>query len=269
MIDAQKTHDELIHGSTRRRLIFVFFALAWCASPAFTAPARNPEITRETFTSQNRRRTFHLFAPPGIVSSERLPLVILLHGANGDGRGMVESWRTVAAQEHIVLAAPHAHNRERWATPHDSPDLLRDLIEHLKTRHTINARRVYLFGYSAGAGFAINMSLIESEYFAATAVFASATLRPNYIDRAQRKIPFLIFGGTRDEIFPIAEVRATRDLLVARGFNAQLIEIPNHGHNYFSRANDVIRRAWEFLSQHELDGDPQFQQYQFTQSGSR
>ncbi len=47
-------------------------------------------------------------------------------------------------------------------------------LKSLKTKYPINPRRVYLFGHSAGAIFALHMSLMESQYFAAAAVHAGA-----------------------------------------------------------------------------------------------
>ena len=44
----------------------------------------------------------------------------------------------------------------------------------LKSKYPINPRRVYLFGHSAGASFALHMSLMESQYFAAAAIHAGA-----------------------------------------------------------------------------------------------
>src|SRR5207245_1067198 len=97
----------------------------------------------------------------------------------------------------------------------DGPALLHDIVDELKKDYPIDPHRVYLFGHSAGAVFALAMSMVESRYFAATAIHAGAfppgmeTVAPS----TKRKIPIAIFSGTADPFFPIKQVRATRDVL--------------------------------------------------------
>jgi predicted esterase len=122
---------------------------------------------------------------------------------------------------------------------------------------------VYLFGHSAGSGFALNMSLLETEYFAATAMHASASVREQYFAAATRKIPFAIFAGTDDPVFPLKEVRATVALLIKYGFPVRFVEIPGHGHDYRARAAEINRDAWEFFKQHALEQDPVYTPRQF------
>jgi poly(3-hydroxybutyrate) depolymerase len=57
--------------------------------------------------------------------------------------------------------------------PADGPAFLYFLIEAVKAKHAVDGRRMYLFGHSAGAEFALTMGLIESEFFAAVAVHSS------------------------------------------------------------------------------------------------
>lgn len=142
---------------------------------------------------------------------------------------------------------------------------MRDVVEALKGKYPIDERRVYLFGHSDGAEFAIFMSLLESEYFAAMAIHAGA-LSPEdswVVARATRKIPMAIWVGDRDAFFPLKLVRGTRDLLVSRGFSVELNEMPNHDHGYYDLAPKINRSAWDFLSKHQLAGDPQFKQYKY------
>ena len=69
---------------------------------------------------------------------------------------------------------------------------------------------MYLFGRFAGAGQALRLSLLESEYFAPAAVHAGALGEGagQYTERAQRKIPIAIFVGTSGQLFPLPMVRA-------------------------------------------------------------
>lgn len=232
------------------------------------AIASTADITKELIESQGKTRAYYLFVPGKLSAAKPVPLIVLLHGSGRNGLSLVEKWKDLASKEGIILAGPDASNSAGWSTPKDGPDFLRDVVEALKTKYPINARRVYLFGHSAGAGQAIFMSLHESQYFAATAIHAGALVEREYrlMDLAKRKIPLAIWVGTVDRYFPLSVVRATRDAMNARGFDVQLTEMPGHDHWYYDLASKINKEAWEFLKKHELAEDPQYTQYTFANS---
>ena len=223
------------------------------------------KIVKESIRSQGKERTYYLFVPDKISLATPVPLIVLLHGSGRNGLSLVEKWRELAKKEGVIIVGPDALNSQAWRIPEDGPDFIHELVEALKAKYPVNARRVYLFGHSAGAGQALYLSLLESEYFAATAVHAGALRAEDgpYIERAQRKIPIAIFVGTNDQFFPLPVVRATRDALNARGFKSELTEIKGHTHWYYDRAAEINRSAWDFLKGHELSGEPKFEQHQF------
>jgi poly(3-hydroxybutyrate) depolymerase len=229
----------------------------------FGATALAARIEKLTLTSRGKERTYYLFVPEGVTRDHPVPLVITLHGSGRNGASLVEKWKDLAAKEGIILAGPDSTDSKQWSYPEDGPMLLRDVVEAVKTKYPVDGRRVYLFGHSAGAGFAIQMGLLESEYFAAVAIHAGA-LSPNdypVMDIATRKLPFAIFVGTIDPYFPLAQVRATRDALQKSGFVAELTEIPRHNHDYYSIADRVNRPAWDFLGKYSLPQDAKFTSY--------
>ncbi|HLG15474.1 MAG TPA: alpha/beta hydrolase-fold protein [Blastocatellia bacterium] len=237
-----------------------------CVLPFLSGSPAKEQITKESILSNGHKRTYYLFVPEKLDTSKPAPLIVTLHGSGRNGRILLDHWKGLAEKEGIILAGPDSTNSASWQTPHDGPDFLRDVVEAVKATYAINPRRVYLFGHSAGAVFGLYMSLFESEYFAATAVHAGAldTGRdPALIDYAKRKTPIAIFVGTNDAFFPLKDVRATRDLLNARGFSVELAEVPHHTHDYYSRASEINRSAWEFLKKQELAADPQYTQYEF------
>lgn len=233
--------------------------------------ALSEKIVKESITSQGKKRAYYLFVPETVSAATPSPLIVLLHGSGRNGLSLVEKWKDLAKKEGIIVVGPDSLNSQSWRIPEDGPDFLRDLIESIKAKYPVNARRVYLFGHSAGAGQALWMSLLESEYFAATAIHAGALNREAYplIENAKRKTPIAIFVGTNDALFPLSVVRATRDALNARGFASELTEIKGHTHWYYDRAPEINRDAWEFLKKHELAGDPRFEQHMFGKEGKK
>jgi poly(3-hydroxybutyrate) depolymerase len=230
--------------------------------PAISAAA-DATVEKMTVTSREKPRTVYVFAPTGVSGAHPAPLILTLHGSGLDGKTLVDQWKTLAEKEGIVLAGPDSTDAVHWASPQDGPLLLRDVVDAVAGRHPIDPRRVYLFGHSAGAVFALQLACLESEYFAAAAVHAGA-VDPGYFsifDYAARKIPVALWAGTRDKIFPISAVRATADALKARGFPVTLTEVPDHTHDYGYVAKDLNPAIWAFLSAQKLEGEPRFRVY--------
>jgi poly(3-hydroxybutyrate) depolymerase len=229
-------------------------------------PGSSQEISKELITSKGKKRAYYLFVPEKLDPAKPAPLIVLLHGSGRNGLSLVEKWKDLAKKEKVIIIGPDASDSQNWRIPEDGPGFVYELVEALKTRHPVNARRVYLFGHSAGAGQALYLSLLESEYFAATAIHAGALhgrQDSELIERTKRKIPIAIFVGTNDSFFPLPVVRATRDALNAKGFNSELTEIKGHTHWYYEKAPEINRSAWEFLKKYELTGEPLYEEYQF------
>jgi poly(3-hydroxybutyrate) depolymerase len=229
-------------------------------------PVSSQEITKELITSKGKKRAYYLFVPEKLSAATPSPLIVLLHGSGRNGLSLVEKWKDLAKKEKVIIVGPDALNSQGWNIPGDGPDFVHELVEALKATYRVNPRRVYLFGHSAGAGQALYLSLLESEYFAATAVHAGALhgrQDDQLIERSKRKIPIAIFVGTNDNFFPLPVVRATRDALNAQGFNSELTEIKGHTHWYYDRAPEINRNAWEFLKKYELTADPLYEEHQF------
>ena len=238
------------------RVWFFFFA---CALTALAAA--KPKPLKQSITSDGKERTYYLLVPDNI--SEPRPLILLLHGSGHVGMSLIDEWKDLAAKEGIILAAPDSTDRSRWSSPIDGPDFLHDVVEAVKSKYPVNGKRVYLFGHSAGAIFGLYMAVMESEYFAAAGVHAGALQEDSYrlMEQAPRKIPIGIWVGTKDSFFALDVVRSTRDALNARGFQAQLSELPGHDHNYYAVSREVNKAVWEFFRDKELSGDPKWQQY--------
>lgn len=241
------------HFSLLPLLLLIAFTSVWAQ-----------KITKESIRSQEKNRTYYLFVPDKIDAG--VPVIVTLHGSGRNGLSLVEKWKDIAKKEGIIVAGPDALESTGWRIPADGPDFIRDLVEALKTKYRIDDRRVYLFGHSAGAGQALYLSLLQSEYFAATAVHAGALGAgdDDYIKAATRKIPIAIFVGTNDQSFPLPTVRATRDALRSAGFGTELTEIMGHTHWYYDRAPEINKSAWDFLKATVLGADPKYKQYRWT-----
>ncbi|HEY3102935.1 MAG TPA: alpha/beta hydrolase-fold protein [Pyrinomonadaceae bacterium] len=237
-------------------LAFVLLLPCWLV-------AKN-KIEKQSFTSNNNKRTFYLFVPETLNATQRAPLLLVFHGSGRNGLSLVEKWTNLAAKENFIVAGLDSMDSSRWSTTADNPGVLRDLVELLESKYPIDPRRVYLFGHSGGAVFAIDISMIESEYFAAAAVHAGSWREKEEFEMmrsAHRRIPIAIWVGTNDPFFSVASVRATRDALSAAGFSVEVTEMPGHDHWYYDLAPKINRAAWQFFQQHELPTVPRYAEF--------
>ena len=223
-------------------------------------------IQRVSFTFAGQKSTCYLFVPDSASAGAAAPLIVLLRGAGEDGLSLAAPWRGLALREGIILIAPDSEDK--------GPDFIVALVESLRAKAAVNPRRIYLFGHSAGGRLALILSLVDSEYFAAVAVHAGR-LKGNepapgfghdlrdtdLLANANRKIPIAMWNGTLDQTVPLADARATRDILEMHGFPVELHEMLGRDHNYYIHSDEVNEAAWDFLRQHELEHQPTFQRY--------
>jgi poly(3-hydroxybutyrate) depolymerase len=226
-------------------------------------PAAAATITKETLKIDRDSRTYFMFVPDS-VGAGPAALVITLHGSGRDGRPLVELFRDIASKERFIVVGPDATDRRGWQVPADGPAFLYFLIEAVKAKHAVDGRRMYLFGHSAGASFALTMGLMESEYFAGVAAHAVAWQREGREQflTASRKLPMVMFHGTRDSVIPIEAARESRDVLLKSGFPIDFRELAGFEHNtLYLRGVTIVGPAWEFLKTKALDEEPRFQVY--------
>ena len=233
-------------------------ALVLFATSTFAAA-----ITKESIASGAKQRTYYLFIPDRAADAPPAPLIVLLHGSGRNGRILIEHWQKLAQKEGIVLAGPDSNDSKMWSYPVDGPDFLRDVIDAVKKKTAIDVRRVYLFGHSAGACFALEMAITEPNYFAAIAAHAGALPLSDLpmIATMTRKIPISIQVGTEDPYFSLADVRRTKDAFEKSGIPVDLREIKFHNHDYYRISGNVNDHAWSSLKAKALDDDPEYVEY--------
>jgi poly(3-hydroxybutyrate) depolymerase len=235
----------------------LWLCLAWTAQAT-------PELKKETFEATGQKRSYYLFIPETIDADQPAPVVLMLHGSYSDGRELTSKWIDIANRDGLILVGPNALDSTRWQIRADSPEFMRDVIDDVAKKHRIDRRRMYLFGHSGGAVYALTLGMLESEYFAGVAIYAGAWQEKSNFEAltaARRKIPVLVMVGDKDQFFPISMVRKTVAALEQAGHPVTLIVFKGHGHSYEDLAPRINRATWEFLKPIELEVTPHFQSY--------
>jgi poly(3-hydroxybutyrate) depolymerase len=242
----------------RRRIAAALLFVLPLTSTSFAAT-----IEQRTVVSRDKKRTYAFYAPDSVKSDVRAPLIVAIHGSTSNGKAMVERWTDIADKHGVLIAGPDATDNSRWASPQDGPLFLKDVVDDVASRYAIDGRRIYLFGHSAGANFALQMAVLESEFFAATAIHAGAVSSDYFsiFDAATRKIPLAIYIGTRDQFYPIDVVRATSEALKKRGFPLLYKEMPDHDHNYKAVMGEINPEIWQYFLANPLPADPRYIHY--------
>ena len=166
-------------------------AFVCCAVLLTACPGQAAEPSRQSLISAGHERNYALYVPDS-AHNAKSPLVLLLHGSYDKGEHMVALWRDVADREGVVLAAPNATHYDGWRPKLDTPHFIAEVINDAARRTPIDMRRLYLFGQSGGADFALLLAMMESRAFAAMAIHAGAWRHPDEFKLmrfAQRRIP--------------------------------------------------------------------------------
>ncbi|MEI9886049.1 MAG: dienelactone hydrolase family protein [Rhizomicrobium sp.] len=244
------------------RTIGLALLLLLAAAPAQAMDA----AVRETMTVDGRRADVLGSMCRAAPRRTGAPLLVLLHGSYGDGRrhdpavagGRRPRGHRPGGARCGCTTTPGASS---WMAPASSVPPRRRSAQRYRT----DRRRTYLFGHSGGAVFALHLAMLESHFFAATAVHAGTWRRPEdfrVLDYATRKIPLAIVIGDRDQFFPMASLRRTERTLVEAGFPLAVTVVPGMDHWYVPKvAPGINGTAWKFLSAKTLDADPAYTAY--------
>jgi poly(3-hydroxybutyrate) depolymerase len=227
-------------------IVFLFLP---CAS---LAQSGKSPVTQERLIHRGSKRTFFLYVPPGLTSPA--PVLLTLYGKGREEKRPVERWVELARSEGMIVAGPVARDRKGWQAEDDGTAFMRQVIEAVKSKHQVDAQRIYLFGAHEGAAMSVALGLIDSQYYAATVGYAGTIDAFSFrlIDNAERKIPIGLVIGTADRTFSFETIRATRDALNARSFPFEIIELGEHDNDYNRGSAGVNLAAWNFLKQHQL-----------------
>jgi polyhydroxybutyrate depolymerase len=180
------------------------------ATQALSADHR-PE-TRE-IDAGGERRTYLLYVPQRVAPSPAL--VLFLHGRNGTPAGIRQRTRAtfdaIADREGFLVAYPGAlhgawNTGHKWArSDADDVGFLSALIDQLIAEYKVDPRRVYITGFSNGAGMAYWFTCSRSDKIAALAPVSGGLAQVNMkpcAEASKRPVPLLVIHGTADPINP-------------------------------------------------------------------
>jgi polyhydroxybutyrate depolymerase len=188
-------------------------------------PAAAAADVEHSLRHQDQVRSYLLHLPetaePGgskADRSERLPLVMVLHGGGGNAANAarMSGMSAIADRENFLVVYPNGSGRLRramltWNAGNccgkalddqvDDVGFLNAVIDDVAQRHRIDPRRVYVTGLSNGGMMAYRLGCETPDRFAAIAPVAGAM---NVECRPSVPLSVIAFHGTADEHVPYA-----------------------------------------------------------------
>jgi predicted peptidase len=170
------------------------------------------QTVMKTLSYGGENRSYWIYVPSGYNGSDPIPLVVMLHGAGGNGRGADEmsSWSTIAESEGFIAVFPDGGvwNIYDWnGTGRNDVGFLLAVINKVQEDYVIDASRIYMTGHSMGAGMTITFALEHADILAAIAPASGPWLVSNRsfnidqhsIPQLNIPIPVYIWRGGNEE----------------------------------------------------------------------
>jgi poly(hydroxyalkanoate) depolymerase family esterase len=199
-------------------------------------------FTMHDFQSEAGARKYWLYVPSSYDAAKPLPLVVMLHGCTQDANDLARGTRMnerAEAQGFIVVypEQPVANNPIKCWNWFDArqqtreagePAIIAGITNQVLKSHSIDAKRVYLGGISAGAAMANIVAIAYPELFTALALHSGLEYKaassmfdarkamleggPDPVAQGEaafavmgeraRAIPVIIFNGAKDASVP-------------------------------------------------------------------
>lgn len=199
------------------RALLLMLTCASCASFASNRPlsrAAESRTTRHTIRVGGQERSFYLHLPPSLSSTQRYPLVVLLHGHNNNGASILHQTKMEAVADRFgfILASPNGTGRFgriglTWdvgtccgsAQEHHVDDVgfLAALIDTISAVFPVDHARIAIAGFSAGGMLALRTACDRSS-LATIYVNVQGTM-PDTTCRPTRPVSMLLVAGDEDE----------------------------------------------------------------------
>jgi polyhydroxybutyrate depolymerase len=188
--------------------------------------------SNQMLTAAGARRSFIYYAPQNLDPNQPVPLVIVPHGTNMSGQGMydITGYSAIADREQFVAIFPDGIDGPGslfpWnvgsgvcglgavvGTSGDDQAFLDELIEFAEQDQCIDARHIFMTGFSMGGYFSHETSCVSSKV-AAIGPHSGGT---HDLSRCPGKPkPTIIFHFTSDSLIDYACGVDARDQLIKR-----------------------------------------------------
>ena len=174
---------------------------------------------------------YRLFVPSIHDGTQRVPLLIALHGAGGDENDMFDGFSGASLTDEaervgLLVVCPRGRPASgfREAGEHD----IFDTEAEVQRDYKVDPDRIYLMGHSMGAAAVWRLAMAYPDRFAAIAAIAGSGHPAGAA--GIRHLPQYVIHGAEDQTVPVAASRAMAEAAAKLGAPMVYIEVPGAGH---------------------------------------
>lgn len=143
------------------------------------------------------------YVPASYTPDQPLPLVLMLHGATGNGRRTLESLLPLADEAGLILLAPDSRLRT-WdvLVGGYGPDIafIDAALADTFARYAVDPAHIAAEGFSDGASYAVSIGIANGDLFTHVLAFSPGFAAPP----GQEGMPrFFVSHGLQDSVLPI------------------------------------------------------------------
>lgn len=276
----------------RRIALAVTTALAVLLAPlAVPAPAHAAGgFFYGVYASIHGTRDYHGYVPSSYRAGTPMPLLVALHGCteNDVGFDLLSGWSAEAERRGFIVVFPDQSSLVNPATCWNwyletnqhrgfgEPAIIAGITARMRSQYTVDPKRIYTTGVSAGGVMTNIMAVTYPDVFAATSVMAGCeydcdVLQLQTAQESGRKalremgsrarpVPAIVFQGTADLVVPPSTAyRVAEQWTVVAGTDAV--------------ADTVVRgqvpggRTYTHLTYRTATGQPLIEQYMIDGAG--
>jgi phospholipase/carboxylesterase len=185
-----------------------------------------------------------LYIPRTYERTQPAPLLVLLHGAGGNGRGQSAAFQDLAEAAGLLLLSPDSRARTWDVLMGDyGPDIeyIDRALEQVFDRFNVSPERLAVGGFSDGASYALSLGLTNGDLFLHIVAFSPGFMAPA---QARDKPRVYVSHGTADSVLPVE--RCSRRIVPAlqnAGYSVHYHEFEG-GH---AVPTDIAQEALDWL----------------------
>jgi polyhydroxybutyrate depolymerase len=205
--------DECMQGRNSRAK-FVMVCLIIALILLFLVRRLRAQDRGEHVDSGGQVRTYLIHLPKNYDRAQHWPVVFVLHGGGGQGRGMdvLTHFDDFADRNGIIAVYPDGLTRgwndgrvTRRLAPRTADDVafISALLDKLESEYSVDSARIYATGMSNGAFMSFRLGCDLSTRIAAIAPVAGAlSMDLEKTCHPARPVPMLMIDGTADPLVP-------------------------------------------------------------------
>ena len=185
------------------------------------------EITVNDDNGNPEKRTYRLYVPDNVKA--RAPLVVSLHGANGNQWGNVPMRTAVADEEGFIVVYPQGKTVNFYLVPMEGTgwvasgevnadvEFIKAVITDVRKNYSVDDKRIYCCGFSNGGMMTYALTNTCADLFAAFASISGFPMNEfHFRHTGSRPVPFLHIHGKADDFVKYSLMPVIVDEMVAR-----------------------------------------------------